>query len=339
MNILSSIQSSRFTLPPTITVTTPLPAQSTIRAIGVSRSGQSMVFVNTSNQLFLSTDYGASFQLMSTMSHACNSISVSNDGTYILASRRYAKGSASGSIQLSSNSGTNWALLGAGSNSSLPNLRVFSSGISETGQYMFVSGDDAGAGIYVNNNFGAGTWTRPVTHIFTQGGAISSSGQHIITTGNDTRPPAYSSDFGVNFVLLTANSATFNGRSAAISGNGNYVVGTHLVSGGSVWYCAAPAAAATCTSASSGVIAMFNNDMDSDSIFSLNENGTTCQFIDRRSTGATSRRLMITTDNFQTATTVDVNISNLTFGIEASSSTKYMLAWNGTLNVLVNTLL
>jgi hypothetical protein len=337
MNILGSIHSCRYVTPLTITVTSPLPAQNTIAAFGVSRSGQSMVFVNTSKQIFLSTDYGASFQQKTTMSYSCSSIAVTNNGTYILASGRYQKGS--GSIQLSSNSGTDWALLGASSNTTLPSLRVFSSGLSATGQYMFVSGDDTGAGIYVSNNFGTGAWTRPITHYFTQGGAISSSGQYIITTGNDVRPPAYSSDFGVSFVLLTANAATYNGRSAAISGNGNYVVGTHPVSGGSVWFCSAPAAAATCVSAASSVIAMFNNEMDSDSIFSLNENGSTCHFIDRRSTGATSRRLMVTTDNFQTATVAAGLVSNLTFGIEASSTTKYMLVWNGTLNLLANTLL
>lgn len=337
MNVLSSIHSGRHVTPSTIVVTSLLAGQTTFSAFGVSRSGQSMVFANTSNQIFLSTDFGVSFQQKTTLPYTCSTISVSNNGTYILVSRRYFKGT--GSIQLSSDSGTNWTQIGTSSNTNLPSLRVFSSGCSATGQYIFVSGDDTGYGIYVNNNFGVGAWTRPYMGVYTQGGAISDSGQYIIAAGNDVQGPAYSSNFGVSFVSLTANPATYNGRSGAISGNGNYVVGTHPVSGGSVWYCSAPAAGATCVSAASTVIAMFNNEIDSDIIFALNANGSICYFIDRRTTGTTSRRLMVTTDNFQTATVANTLVSGLIFGIKASSSTKYMLVWNGSLSLIVNTLL
>lgn len=340
MNILGSIQLSKYITPSPITVTPLLAEQTTRYAFGISRSGQSIVFVNTSNQIFLSTDYGANFQQKTNMlAFSCDTISVSNNGQYILSSARYGKNS--GKIQLSTDSGTTWTAIWSANNANLPNLRVFSSGISATGQYMFVSGDESGSGIYVSNNFGAGAWTRPFTAGYTQGGAISESGQYIIVASNSgigIDGPIYSSNFGVSFVSLTGNTATTYSRSAMISGNGNYVVGTST--NPNVWYCSAPAASATCTAAAITVNVMFTN-IDQNGLFALNANGSECYFIDRRTTGATTRKLMVTTDNFQTATLTHNVISNLetTSHIVASSNVKYILVWNGRLNLLTNTLI
>lgn len=341
MNLLGSIHKC---IPPylPITVTPLLSGQTTRSAFGISRNGQSIVFVNSSREVFLSTDYGANFQQKTNMLNGCNTISVSNNGQYILSS--WAFKMEKGNMQLSTNSGTTWSSIWSDNNINIPTMRGFSSSISETGEYMFISGDGTGGGIYVSNNYGMGTWIRPTTNITTrqhqnmQGVSVSDSGQYVIVATNDREGIFYSNDYGVTFNQVR-NDSTY-GRTAEISGNGNYMMGTS-VGPFAIWYLPDGPDNSKYGVASSTVVATLNNNIISDGLFVFNANGSECYFIDRRTTGATSRKLMVTTDNFQTATVTHNVISNIDLGssIEASSNVKYILVWAGGLKLLTNTLI
>lgn len=322
---LSTIGSGLFSAAPSggnLSVDAILPGQTTASAIGISPSGQSIAFVNTSRNVFVSTDYGASFTQVADVTATTAVpifIRVSDDGRYMAAYTHYQRTLTNNAVAISTDGGASWALALAASGT---DVRVFSVSVSASGQYWCISGDGTDPGIYMNNNFGhSASWVK-TTMAAAQGNDMSANGQYILVAGNGA-PAKYSSDYGVSFGDISTNNVY--GRNPACSNDGLFAV---LLAAGqpfTAYYSTALDIAAPITNAAASTISTRIQHDSSDTVF-VNSDGSECFFINRAS-DAGQYQIHVSRDNLQTS--VPYLPSSLDVSkISVSATTKYMVAWN-----------
>ena len=279
----------------------------------MSPDGSTMLFVNTTNNIFISTNYGVSFTQITDTPGTAGLLAISNGGQYI--NVLIQGGAYNSRICLSNDHGITWRIKefdwrGGGEDVIM----------SADGKYIYICSGYL-RGIWSNNNYGddsswinygfniSGNLTTPennkVNGIFA--GYISPSGQYVSFLYHDIYN-AYSTDFGVSFALITPSTYIFPSQ------NNNIIY-----------------------KPSTAVINLARNDggwqYKKLGILS-NESGSLSYFM--------SNDIMYeSTDNLQTVTVYNMGIdSNIIHIFRGSASLKYMFGThNSQLKLIINNLL
>jgi hypothetical protein len=317
---------------PALSNTILLPAQTSIRCANISSDGSSIVFVNTSKNVFVSTNYGVSFTQAADLPTIPEEICISNGGNNIVALQE--SNAIGWPIAVPQNYGNNWTITSLATQP-WGNNHIC---VSANGKYICICGGGVD-GIWINNNYGDSTYWVNLNRVFdayvsvTQAryplevmhASISSSGQYIVATINCPWPSyiLYSSDFGISFSLIKSNIDTYGGP-LRISSTGDFTVFGGL--GGPTYssHNITSPTSKTFETASSAVLTLMNSSTIPNTMFS-NESGSLFYFI--KETGYQLYKIYLSTDNLQSATIYNNLISSTSGRIWASSNTKYMLFW------------
>lgn len=190
--------------------------QTSCRSLAISANGQYILLANE-NGLFVTSNGGVNFANKPSSSAgwsaaissfgASNFVTlISNDGKYVVL---YMPGDSTGTFQLSVDSGATFTSKNA-SGSTSGQFTLFSVAMSQTGQYLFVSGSGVNGGVFVSIDFGS-VFARRVTSSLAQGCACSPNGRTIVVAANNSTLPWVSTNYGSSFSTFGTNT-TYSGR-------------------------------------------------------------------------------------------------------------------------------
>jgi hypothetical protein len=328
-NLLSYTQVSWPTpsIEPPLPITPILVGQNTIMCTDISSDGSSIAFANTLNQVFISTNYGASFTQASNLTTSPNLIFISNGGQYIAAWR-----TDEWIMYLSNDSGSTWT------------TRAFTGTawdfcMSDDGKYICACCNNWEDGIWINNNYGnVANWVNSNTNssLEFESCSISSTGQYIIINMNNDPQPAYilySSNFGVSFSQINSVGMSQYGRQSFISGTGDFALfgGTGA---DAVYYVKnnADISNRTDVSVSPEIKTLMNRSMYKNSMISNNDGSLIYFLCDSDYTS-----LYYSTDYLASAISTGLLVTTPErVGICSSANAKYMLVWDGNLQLVTN---
>lgn len=320
-------------LPP-LTITNILPTQTTMSCFNISNDGSIIILVNTSSQVFISSNHGESFTQVTNLPSKPNQICISNNGTYIgahIGTGLFTSIGTGNAIIISNNSGSTWTTI-----TTLP-YDIINISMSSTGKYMCASGgvfDSVSGGIWVSNDYGDNTsWTSVNTNVGTPseagGSSISSTGQYMMVAHTPNIPPCffyYSNDYGSSFSQINIVTGTPGGRSTYISSTGQFAI--FVGSGGGLYNeCCFTNQSnllnGICIPTTSAIKLTINNGTPNCII--SNSSGSKCFWTGY--SGPNSKIIYVSTDYLQTATTYTA-ISTSTGRICGSADTKYILTFS-----------
>ena len=318
-----------------LSVTSILPTQNTMMCTDISSDGSSIAFVNTLKQVFISTNYGASFTQASNLTTAPNLIFISNGGQYITA-WKYDEWI----MYLSNDSGSTWT------------TRAFTGShwdfcMSDDGKYICACCNNRVNGIWINNNYGnVANWVNSNTNssLIFHSCSISSTGQYIIINMNNHPQPAYilySSNFGVSFSQINSVGVSHYGRQSFISGTGDFAL-FGGVGVNPVYYVKnnTDISNRTIVSVSPGIISLMNRSMYKNSMISNNDGSLIYFLRETNSNSDYNSLLYYSTDYLASAISTGLLVKTPDKqGICSSVNTKYMLVWDGHLQLVTNNLI
>ena len=310
-------------------------ANTTCNAMNISADGSTIVYLNTSNNVFLSTDYGVSFTQKTTITNVTvtgrDLIIVSNGGTYIIL---YKSTTSSSSNALYSNdSGNTW--------NTIPTLtmRIYSINMSGNGQYMCASGDTS-ANLRVSSDYGV-TWVSRSTNAKIQGNAVSENGQYMVVNMNidpianntTTCYVLYSNDYGATFTNKYCQHLTYGRR--CIVKNSGAVLLTSLGSPGAIWM--SEDELNTFFQPSTNLMSIINSTMqagiDKENTFACSDDLNLIYFI--KGSNTTNYNFWYSSDKLKSATSVSKvpNFGAVNGKVYASSNCKYVMIYTNVLRL------
>jgi hypothetical protein len=180
---------------------------SAVSQVSMSQSGQYMAYITSGNILYLSTNYGSTFtNVLSATS--LFSVSISSDGTRIIA----GSNQTSGNVYTSLTASISWTTISA------VGFPVQYCTISNNGVNICIM--KGTTQVYYSNNSGSSfTASQSVTECYSL--AASSTGQYVIFASVGASPRIYySSDYGVTFNYYGTRTA----NECCISSDGSLMV-------------------------------------------------------------------------------------------------------------------
>lgn len=200
----------------------------------ISSTGQYMILCqhNTPGNVYLSTNFGASWTLSSGLTSRDNyfGASISATGQYMLV-QNYSIGTS-----ISNNYGSTWTLMGTsyGLNQTT-NVGHIASNMSDNGQYMAIAGSFSNT-IFVSNNYGV-TWKPSIITTDMNSICVSSTGQYMVTASTTgTGSGVYSStDYGVTWTKNTNLPTATQTFMLAMSKDAKYILSSKNTTGHPVY--------------------------------------------------------------------------------------------------------